>query len=108
MEFNIVIAIVRLEALEKVEARMQEIGVRGISVTKVKGYGEYKNFYSKDWMVSSARIEIFAGKARARDIAAAIMEVAHSGLSGDGIVAIMPVETVFRIRTRHTAAADHL
>lgn len=69
MQFRKVTAIIQLGVLGKVEAKLQEIGVRRISVTKVKGYGEYKNFYAKDWMVEHARIEIFTDKAGAHDIA---------------------------------------
>ena len=108
MEFRKVTAIIQLGVLEEVEAKLQEIGVRGISVTKVKGYGEYKNFYAKDWMVEHARIEIFTDKARAHDIAAAITEAAHSGLPDDGIVAILPVEMVMRIRSRRAASAEDI
>ena len=39
-----VTAIIRCEVLEKVEQRLQELGVSGISVTRVKGYGDYANF----------------------------------------------------------------
>lgn len=48
MDFRKVNAIIRSDALEKVEQRLHELGVPGISVTRVKGYGEYKNFYTND------------------------------------------------------------
>jgi len=77
-------------------------------VTKVKGYGEYANFYSKDWMVNNVRIEIFIDEARADAIANAIMEAAHVGIEGDGIVAVLPVEKLYRIRTRSEATVDEV
>lgn len=108
MEFRKVTAIIQPAVLEKVERKLQEIGIRGISVTKVKGYGEYANFFSRDWMgsVTHARIEIFTEKAKAESIVQAILEEAHQGLPGDGIVAVVPVERVYRIRTRSIATAD--
>jgi len=108
MSYRKVTAIIRRDVLEKVERQLQEMGVRGISVTRVKGYGEYMNFYSGDWMVSHARIEIFADETKADVIARAIMKAAHVGLEGDGIVAILPVEKLYRIRTRSEATVDEI
>lgn len=108
MEFQNVVAIIRSGALEGVEAKLRELGVQGVSVSKVKGYGEYKNFFSSDWMVEHARIEVFTDKTRAHSVAAAITEAAHLGMSGDGIVAILPVETIIRIRSRNVATAEEL
>ena len=95
-----IVAIIRNESLEKVQSRLVDIRVRGISVTTVKGYGEYANFFNPDWMVTHSRVEIFAERTRAEDIAAAIMDAAHTGMEGDGIIAIVPVEKLYRIRTR--------
>ena len=44
MELALAVAIIRSLALEDAEKRLQRIGVRGITVTKVKGYGEHANF----------------------------------------------------------------
>jgi len=95
-----VVAIIRNEALEKVEARLVDLRVKGISVSKVKGFGEYANFFKPDWMVTHARLEIFTEGKMADQIANAIMEVAHTGMAGDGIVAVLPVLKLFRIRTK--------
>lgn len=108
MEFRKVTAIIQQDTLEKVENRLREIGVRGISTTKVKGYGEYANFYTSDWVTTHSRIEIFTDKSRVEEIVTTIMDVAHTGISGDGIVAVLPVETVYRIRTRAEITADEL
>lgn len=98
MRWEKLTAIVRRDALERVERRLQELGVEGISVAAVKGYGEYANFFRHDWLVPHARIEIFTAPGRAREIAEAIMSVAHTGTPGDGLVAILPVAEIYRIR----------
>ncbi len=100
MKLRKIIAIVQNQVLEKVEGRLIDLRVKGISVTKVKGYGEFANFFNPDWLVTHSRIEIFTEEARTDDIASAIMEVAHTGMEGDGIVAIIPVEKLYRIRTK--------
>ncbi|MFZ5524942.1 MAG: P-II family nitrogen regulator [Pseudomonadota bacterium] len=108
MLFRKVTAIIRGDALEKVEQRLQELGVSGISVTRVKGYGGYKNFYSRDWMTTHARVEIFIPARRADEIAQAIMDAAYSGVAGDGIVVVLPVEKIYKIRQRAEVPPDDL
>lgn len=108
MELRKVTAIIRADALETVERRLQELRVKGISVTHVMGYGEYANFYRRDWMCRHARIEIFTDRERARQIVDAIMEAAQAGGPGDGIVAVLPVEAAFRIRDRKEMGAGEM
>lgn len=100
MEFRKVNAIIRSRLLEEVEEQLKKIGVRGLTVTRVKGYGENKSIWAQDWLGTHARIEIFTEKSKAEKIATAIMEVAHTGGPGDGIICILPVEKIFRIRTK--------
>ncbi len=100
MNFRKVTAIFRCDSCEKVERRLQAIGVHGFSVSKVKGYGEYADLYSNDWLVTHARIEIFTEESKVEEIAETIMEAAHVGVEGDGIIAVLPVEKLYRIRTR--------
>jgi nitrogen regulatory protein P-II 1 len=80
--------------------------VPGISVTKVKGFGEYVNFYQPDWLCTHVRIEVFTSTLKADEIAEAIIDAAHTGLDGDGIVAILPVESVYHIRTKEKCQYD--
>ena len=108
MRFRKVTAIIRSEALEKVEQALQKLGVPGISVMRVKGYGEYANFYTRDGMTDNARLEIFTSAKRAEAIARAIMDAAHSGISGDGIVMVLPVEKAYKIRHRAEVPPDEL
>ena len=82
--------------------------MRGITVSKAKGYGEYANFYARDWMADQIKIEVFAPRGQVERIAGAIIDAAHTGSAGDGIVAILPVETVLSARTRAEAVANPL
>ena len=50
--------------------------------------------------ISISKIEVYVEQDRAEAIAAAILDSAHAGATGGGIVAILPVENVFSIRTR--------
>jgi len=100
MELRKVTAIFKPERLEAVENALKKLNVPGISVTKVKGFGEYANFFKSDWLCTHIRVEVFIGKARADETAIAIMEAAHTGVEGDGIIAVLPVESMYYIRTR--------
>ena len=106
MIFRKVTAIFRPDRLEAVEDRLRGLTVAGISVTKVKGFGEYTNFYQPDWMCEHVRIEVYTSKLKADEIAEAIIDAAHTGMEGDGIVAILPVESVYHIRTKEKCQYD--
>lgn len=106
MHFAKITGIIRAPVLDKVEKRLFREGSPGLSVTKVKGCGELKDFFTRDWLVTHARVEVFALAEDAERIAQTILEEVQSGDSGDGIVAILPVEKVLRIRTGDLLSAD--
>jgi len=106
MSFAKITAIVRPSTVDAIEALLHEEGVPGMSIGHVKGYGDYADFYRNDWMVSHVRIEIFIAESRAEKVAEKIMDAAHTGLEGDGLVAIQPVSAVFHIRTKKRCAED--
>ncbi|MDQ6960377.1 MAG: P-II family nitrogen regulator [Mariprofundaceae bacterium] len=106
MEMNVVIAVIRTEMLDQVEACLQQLGIEGISVNMVKGYGEYENFYSRDHMTTHARMEIFASASKVEEIARCIMKAAHAGQPDDGMVTILPVKKMYRIRTQSEVELD--
>ncbi len=108
MTLRKVTAIIRDSALGRVEGRLQALGVKGITITRVRGFGEYKDFYHEDWISTHSRIEIFTSEERAEACVAAILETAWAGLPGDGIVAVLPVEKLYRIRERREAGADEI
>lgn len=104
MELVLVVGIIRASALEATERALQRIGVRGITVFRGRGFGEHHlashDFLSRDWSDDDVKIEIYAARERAELIESTIMDAAHTGSPGDGIVAILPVERVFSVRTR--------
>lgn len=106
MDIKLIIAIIRSDRLEPVERILKDIGVERINVSKVKGYGEYRDFFARDWMVEEVQIEIFTRQHKVESITAAIMEAAHTGIPGDGIVAVVPIDKLFLIRTRAEAMPE--
>lgn len=90
-------AIVRSEALERVERHLEVMGVPGLSVMHIEGYGEQANFFREPPLQRYARLEIFAQGDEVAAIVEAIAESAGNGLAGDGIVAVSPVEAFYHI-----------
>lgn len=101
-------AIVRRDVLPRVEDRLQSLRVQGLSVTPVSGFGEYADLFRRDWRVPHVRIEIFSEREWAHELARCIVEEAHTGGAGDGLVAVLPVEEVWRVRTRRTCRPGEL
>lgn len=93
-------AIVRFDQLDRVEKALQELQVSGVSVSPVKGYGEYADFFARDWMSPYARVEVFTSAEHADRITDAVTAAASTGTRGDGIVAVEEVATVIRTRDR--------
>jgi nitrogen regulatory protein P-II 1 len=108
MELKKITAIIPNLQLGKVEQSLRDMGVKGITVSHVKGYGEHKKFFSNDWLSSSSRIEIFTLKDKVDSIVQAILESASTGVKGDGLIAVLPVEKIYRIRTKTEATASEI
>jgi len=100
MELKKIVAIVRTQVLGDVEDRLVSMRVKGICVTRVKGYGEYTTFMHPDWRFTHARVEIYTDQSMVDVIVEAILESAHLGGPGDGIIAVSPVEKLYRIRSK--------
>ncbi len=107
-EFGKVTAIVRSDCLEQVERALQDLGVSGVSVSRVKGYGEYVDFYAADWMSAYVKIEVITGMERAEAVVQCVLGAASSATRGDGIATLTPIERVWRIRTRSPAPPSEL
>lgn len=108
MELRKITAIIRSELLGPVEQQLPAAGAKGLTVTHVRGYGEYADLFSRDWQVNHVRLEIFTEASKAERIITAIMEAASTGAPGDGIIAVLPVAAVYRVRSRSPASPGEL
>ena len=106
MDARLVIANFRSDKLEEVEKKLERIGVERINVSKVKGFGEYHNYFAPNWLSAEVRVEIFTRTDEVDSVASAIMDVAHTGLPGDGVIAVVPIEKLYLIRTRSEASPE--
>jgi nitrogen regulatory protein P-II 1 len=106
MALRYVIAVIRIDALEAVERRLMDIGVRGLTVVKVKGLGKHPSYFTRDPLSEEAKLEIVADENRVESIAQAIFDAAHTGDPGDGVITVLPVSNFYRIRTRSAASPE--
>ena len=106
MNFKYVVAIVRPDAVESLEARFKSLGVGGITLTKVKGFGEYKNFFTGDWLTEHTKIEIFTEASNVEPLLGVFLEAAHGDIPGAGIVAVMTTERFLHLRTGTETLTD--
>ena len=108
---KLVTAIVKPFVLEDVKGALEQIGVLGMTVSEVQGYGRQKGHtevyrgaeYSVDF-VPKVRVEVVADDALADKVVDAVVEAARTGKIGDGKVWVTPVETVMRVRTGERGA----
>lgn len=99
-------AIIKPFKLEEVKESLSDVGVQGMTVTEVKGFGRQKGHteiyrgseYTVDFL-PKVKIEIIVDDADASSVAEAIVKSANTGKIGDGKVFISPVEEAIRIRT---------
>ena len=102
-------AIIKPFKLEEVKDALAEIGIEGMTVTEVKGFGRQKGHteiyrgseYTVDFL-PKIKIEIVLGEAQVEAATAAIIGAAKTGKIGDGKIFILPVEEAIRIRTDET------
>ena len=99
-------AIIKPFKLDEVKAALSGLGVEGMTVSEVKGFGRtggrkevYRgSAYVVDF-VPKVRIQIVIKDEMVKDVVEAIMSVARTGHIGDGKIFVLPVEEVIRIRT---------
>jgi nitrogen regulatory protein P-II 1 len=103
---KLVTAIVKPFTLEDVKGALEQIGVLGMTVSEVQGYGRQKGHtevyrgaeYSVDF-VPKIRVEVVVDDTQLDKTLDALVEAARTGKIGDGKVWVTPVETVIRVRT---------
>lgn len=108
---KLVVAIIKPFKLDEVRQALTAIGVHGMTVTEVKGYGRQKGhteiYRGAEYVVNflpKLRIEIAVDTELAEKAVSVITEHARTGQIGDGKVFVMPLEKAVRIRTGETDA----
>ncbi|WP_028932468.1 P-II family nitrogen regulator [Pseudonocardia spinosispora] len=103
---KLVTAIVKPFVLEDVKGALEQLGVLGMTISEVQGYGRQKGHtevyrgaeYSVDF-VPKVRLEVVADDTLAEKVVDAVVESARTGKIGDGKVWVTPVDAIVRVRT---------
>ena len=103
---KLVVAIIKPFKLEEVKEALSEIGIEGMTVTEVKGFGRQKGHtelyrgaeYNVDFL-PKMKLEVVIPDGQVELAIEAIMKTAQTGKIGDGKIFVYEVERVIRIRT---------
>jgi len=102
-------AIIKPFKLEEVKDALSELGIEGMTVSEVKGFGRQKGHteiyrgseYTVDFL-PKIKLEVVLPDAQVQNSVDAIIKAAKTGKIGDGKVFVYPVEEAIRIRTEET------
>lgn len=108
MTIHYVVAIVRESKIKSIVSKLYENNVPGVTVTPVRGYGEHANYYAQDITEENVKVEVFIAEKYAQHVANIIMHAAHTGMDGDGVIAIMPVNDMYLIRDYSKITGENL
>jgi len=108
---KLVTAIVKPFKLDDVKSALETLGVLGLTVSEVRGYGRQKGHtevyrgaeYTVD-LVPKVRVEVLVDDLDADKVVDTVVEAARTGKIGDGKVWVTPVESVVRVRTGERGA----
>ena len=99
-------AVIKPFKLDDVKEALNEIGIQGMTISEVKGYGRQKGhkeiYRGAEYVVDfipKVKIEIVVGDDRAAQVVESIQKAANTGKIGDGKIFVFPVEDAVRVRT---------
>ena len=103
---KLIIAIIQPYRIDAVREALTEVGVEGLTVSEVRGYGRQRGqkeiYRGAEYSVSyvpKLKLEIAVDAEKADDVVEAITRSARTGKIGDGKIFVLPLEAVQRIRT---------
>ncbi|MFA6240322.1 MAG: P-II family nitrogen regulator [Candidatus Hydrogenedentales bacterium] len=99
-------AIIKPFKLEEVKEALSAVGIQGLTVTEVKGFGRQKGhkelYRGAEYVVEflpKVKLEIVVPDDKVKDVVSVISKAASTGRIGDGKIFISPIEEAIRIRT---------
>lgn len=103
---KLVTAIVKPHKLDDIKQALQDLGIQGLTVSEVRGYGRQRGHtevyrgaeYTVEF-VPKVKLEILVSEVQVGDVVDTVVKHAQTGQVGDGKVFVTPVETIVRIRT---------
>ena len=97
---KLITAVIKPFKLDEVRQAVADIGIQGVTVTEVHGYGR-RYGYGIDFL-PKAKIELAVDDSIAEQVMEALCNVARTGKTGDGKVWVLDLEQALRVRTGET------
>ncbi len=94
--------IIRPEKLDEVRAALRKTGIGGMTITNVEGFGKHRAIGRGS--VHKVKIVVYVDDFQADSIIQIVLKTARTGNTGDGKIAIVPLEEIHRIRTGEKGA----
>ena len=91
--------IIRSEKLKDVTDALKKIGIGGMTVSEVRGFGMQSERSDSFLFVHKTKIEIYATDTQIKKIIPAILMHCSAGKAGDGKIAVLPLDDCVRVRT---------
>jgi nitrogen regulatory protein P-II 1 len=92
-------SIIRSEKLKDVTDALKKIGIGGMTVTEVRGFGAQSERADNFLFVHKTKIEIYALDSQVKDIISTVLTYCSTGKIGDGKIVVSPVDDCIRIST---------
>jgi len=99
-------AVIKPFKLDDVKEKLAELGIKGMTVTEVRGFGRQKGhteiYRGAEYVVDflpKIKIELVVPDSQVSEVVDAIRKAAHTGKIGDGKIFVFSIEEVVRIRT---------
>lgn len=106
---KLVVAVIQPHRLDAVREALTEIGIQGMTVTEVRGYGRQRGhteiYRGAEYQIAflpKLRLEIAVADGRAGDVTDAIAKASRTGRIGDGKIFVLDLEQALRVRTGET------
>ncbi len=106
---KLIIAIIKPFKMDEIHDALIEIGIHGITITEVKGYGRQKGhtelYRGAEYVIDflpKLKLEIAVSEDMVENTIEAISKAAHTGKIGDGKIFVLDLEQAIRIRTGET------
>lgn len=103
---KLVTAIIKPFKLDEVREGLSEVGITGLTVTEIKGFGRQKGhtelYRGAEYVVDflpKIRVEVAVADSQVESVIEAIIKAARTGKIGDGKIFVSPLDEVIRIRT---------
>lgn len=102
MNYCKVVAILNMTDFGLINTSIQKLGIPGVTVSVVKGFGDYINEFNEFGFSDNMKIEVYTSAEQAEIVADTLSRIGKEMTEGGGVVAIEPVDKLLNVRKLET------